>query len=159
MRLVLQPQPDDTESPTMDTSLTYTGWTASLAARGLSVLPSSHAVPVQLWVREGDHVLHLLARGTTVTLRRYHASDLTGLILRSECDCAEHRTAGAGRRTVLAPDAVALAEVVFDGRTKLGWRGVEAGLVDVPTAAALFDRLHAELPQVDAPRAGVTAVA
>ncbi len=129
--------------------LTFTAWTATLAADGYTVLPSSHAVPVQLWLRDGDgQVLHFLARGTRITLRSYRPSDLTGLILRSECDCAEHRTAGAAQRTVLVPGAVPLAESAVDGRRDFGWRGIEAGLLDVPSAAAILDRLLAELSPV-----------
>ena len=126
-------------------SLTFTAWTAALAERGLTVLPSSHAVPVQLWARDRSGVLRFTAQGTRVRLRRYDASDLTGLILRAECDCEEHRTAGAARRTVLAPGATPLAEAVIEGREELGWTGLEAGLLDVATAAVLFDRLLADL--------------
>ena len=129
-------------------SLTFATWVADLSARGHAVLAASHAVPVQLWLREpGDHgtVLHYLARGTRVTLRRYAATDLTALVLRAECDCEEHRTAGAGSRTVLNPGAAAAAEVVFDGARELGWRGYEAGLLDIAGAAAMFDSMLEEL--------------
>lgn len=127
------------------TPLTFSSWTAALAERGLSVLPPSHPVPVELWARDADGVVHFRARGTTVTLRRYQDSDLTGLILRSECDCAEHRTAGAGTRTVLAPGAAPVAEVQIDGAAEFGWRAIEAGRLDVPAAAVLFDLLHERL--------------
>jgi len=130
----------------METPLTFAAWTASLTSRGFTVLPSSHAVPVELWLRTPRHeVLHLRARGTSVTLRRYPAAALAGLILRSECDCEAHRTAGATTRTTLAPGAVAVAEAVYDGATEQGWVGYQAGLVDVATAAALFDRLLSEV--------------
>ncbi|RYU11956.1 hypothetical protein [Nocardioides iriomotensis] len=128
--------------------LTFATWVADLSARGHGVLAASHAVPIQLWLREpGDYgsVLHFLARGTTVTLRRYAATDLTTLVLRSECDCEEHRTAGAGSRTVLTPGAVPVDEVVLDGAALFGWTGFEAGLLDVPTAAELFAELRHEL--------------
>jgi hypothetical protein len=139
----------------MESPLTFTAWSASLTARGFTVLPSSHAVPIELWLRTPhNEVLHLRARGTSVTLRRYAAASLAGLILRSECDCEEHRTAGATTRTTLMPGAVPLAEVVFDGRSELRWTGYEAGLLDIDTAAALFDRL---LPE--AARNAVTRVA
>ena len=128
------------------TTLTYSLWTASLAARGWSVLSPSHAVPVELWLWDGaDTVLHLRARGTTVVLRRFRPDDLTTLTLRSECDCEEHRNAGAAQRTVLAPDAAPSEVVRLDGRIEFGWSGVEAGRLDVPTAAPLLDRLLAEL--------------
>jgi len=129
----------------MTSPLTFASWTAALSARGWTVLSPSHAVPVQLWLRNGDEVLHLLARGTRVVLRRYAATDLTAMILRSQCDCAEHRTAGAGARTVLAPGVAPHSEVALDGRTAFGWTSHEAGLLDVPTAAGIFESLHAQL--------------
>lgn len=128
------------------TPSTFTAWVASLSARGHSVLAASHAVPIQLWLRRQDgSVLHFLARGTRVTLRQYDAADLTSLVLRSACDCEEHRTAGAGARTVLTPGAVPSAELVFDGAETLGWTGYEAGLLDVATAAGMFEEMSGEL--------------
>lgn len=128
------------------TPSTFAAWVAALSARGHSVLAASHAVPIQLWLRRPDgSVLHFLARGTTVSLRRYDAGALTSLVLRSECDCEEHRTAGAGSRTVLTPGAVPVAEVVFDGAGELGWTGVEAGRLTVPAAATMFDEMAARL--------------
>lgn len=141
------------------TPLTFHSWTASLAERGLAVLPPSHAVPAELWARDTEGVLHFQARGTTVTLRRFNSSDLTGLILRSECDCEEHRSAGAGTRTVLAPGARPVAEARIDGASEFGWRAVEAGLLDVPAAAALLDRLLDELSQAEPVNEQATAVA
>jgi hypothetical protein len=126
-------------------SFTFATWTASLAARGWTVLSPSHAVPVSLWLRSGDTVLHLSARGTRVVLRRYAGRDLLGLILRSQCDCADHRTAGASLRLALASTAVPLDEVVLDGAATFGWTSYEAGLVDVPTAAGIFESLLARL--------------
>ena len=129
-------------------SLSFATWVADLSARGHAVLAASHAVPVQLWLREpGDRgtVLHYLARGTRVTLRRYAATDLTTLVLRAECDCEEHRTAGAGSRTVLTPGATPIATVVLDGAKEFGWSGAEAGLLDVATAAELFEGLRTAL--------------
>ncbi|MGN6576565.1 MAG: hypothetical protein ACTHKG_12830 [Nocardioides sp.] len=127
----------------------FTSWTTDLARRGFGVLPASHAVPVELWaVPPGDprSVLHLRARGTRVLLRRYAASDLATLLLRSACDCAEHRTAGADARTVLVPGAVPVAEVAYDGAARHGWRSHEAGLMTVATATLVFDELLALLP-------------
>jgi len=135
----------------MDNPLTFSAWTASLSQRGFTVLPSSHAVPIELWLRTpldgrlGNEVLHLRARGTRVTLRRYSAAALAGLILRAECDCEEHRTAGATTRPALVPGSTPLAEAVYDGAAELGWVGYQAGLLDVPSAAVLFDRLLVEL--------------
>jgi hypothetical protein len=131
------------------TTLTFSTWTAALSARGWTVLSPSHAVPVQLWLRSGDTVLHLLARGTRVVLRRYAASDLTSLLLRSACDCAEHRTAGAVARTVLAPGTLPLEELVLDGRTTFGWTSYEAGLLDVPTAAGVLEALMARMTGIE----------
>jgi hypothetical protein len=134
----------------------FTSWTADLARRGFGVLPASHAVPVELWaVPPGDprSVLHLRARGTRVVLRRYAASDLASAVLRSECDCAEHRTAGAGVRTVLVPGAVPTAEEEYDGARRNGWRSHEAGLMGVPAAAVLFEELLARLPAAPWPAA------
>ena len=137
----------------MDTPLTFATWTAALTARGYTVLPSSHAVPIELWLRTPrNEVLHLRARGVRVTLRRYTAGALAGLILRSECDCEEHRTAGATTRTTLMPGSVPLAEAVYDGAAEAGWVGYEAGLLDVPSAAALFDSLLSELSDTKATR-------
>lgn len=123
--------------------LTFQTWTAALSARGWTVLRPSHPVPVQLWLRAGDEVRHFFARGTRFVLRSYSSSDLTSMILRAECDCAEHRTAGAGHRTVLVPGAVPLDEVVLDGRATFGWSTYEAGLADVPTAAGVLESLLA----------------
>jgi hypothetical protein len=129
-----------------NSSLTFAAWVAALSARGHAVLAASHAVPIQLWLRRHDGtVLHFLARGTRVTLRQYDAGSLTSLVLRSECDCEEHRTAGAGARTVLTPGAVPVDEVVFDGAQALGWSGYEAGLLDLGTAAEMFEEMSAQL--------------
>ncbi len=127
----------------MDTPrLTFSTWTAALRRRGFVVLPASHAVPVQLWLTTPDGcALHFLARGTRLTLRRYAATDLAALVLRSECDCEEHRTAGAAVRTVLATGAAPAAEAVFDGADRRGWRGYEAGLLGVAAAAEIFEEL------------------
>lgn len=136
----------------MTRTTAFAAWTQALAARGFVVLPASHAVPVELWLREpAGTVLHLRARGTTLALRRHAAADLTGLLLRAECDCAEHRTAGARARSVLRPGAVPLAEAVLDGADAFGWRGVEAGLLDVAGAAPLFDALLERLGEGRAP--------
>lgn len=120
---------------------TFAAWLADLEADGLTVL-GAHRVPVQLWLLDVDgSALHLRAAGTRVVLRRYAGGDLTALVLRAECDCAEHRAAGARTRLALDPAAVPVEEAVFDGATLLGWRGVEAGLVDVRTAAAVLEDL------------------
>jgi hypothetical protein len=131
----------------MDTPrLTFSTWTDALTRRGFTVLPTSHPVPVQLWLLTPDgSALRLLARGTRLTLSRYAATDLAALVLRAECDCAEHRAAGATGRTVLTTGATPAAEVTFDGAARRGWRGYEAGLADVATAAEIFEELLVEL--------------
>lgn len=125
---------------------TFTEWLAALAREGHRVLAGSHAVPVRLWLQTVDGaVLHFLARGTRLTLREHRAADLTAMVLRSECDCEEHRTAGAGVRTVLRPGATPTASAVFDGARELGWTSVEAGFVDVAFAAEVLTALMTEI--------------
>jgi hypothetical protein len=132
----------------------FAAWTSRLQRAGYAVLANSHAVPVELWLREpAGTVLVLRARGTRVTLRRYAADSLTGLILRSECDCAAHRQAGGTRRTALTPGATPVEEAAYDGADELGWVGYQAGLLDVASASVLFDRLLQRLP--DEPHAAI----
>ena len=136
-------------SPLAPSPLTFADWSEQLRSRGLLVLPQSHPVPVDLWVRDAaGAVLHLRARGTRVVLRRYDASALATVLLRAECDCAEHRTAGAAGRVVLTPGAQPLAEAVHDGAREAGWTGVDAGRLRVPEAAELFDVLLPRLPEL-----------
>lgn len=118
-------------------------WGRALLPRGLQVLPHSHAVPVDVWMRDHRHdlLLHLRARGTRVTLRAYAGQDLATAILRAECDCAAHRAAGAAHRAVLVPGARPLAEAVYAGESEAGWTGIEAGLLRLDGAAALFELL------------------
>lgn len=128
----------------------FSSWTTALTARGFGVLRPSHHVPVSLWLREsvagGDRVLHFSARGTTLRLAVYAPSDLTTLLLRAECDCAEHRTAGAASRSTLNPGAVATFERMFDGARTLGWRGHEAATLPLIETAGIFEALYASLP-------------
>jgi hypothetical protein len=130
-------------------SFDFTRWTRSLGARGYAVLPSSHAVPVSLWLRDGDpregRVLHFGARGTRLRLAVYEPSDLTTLILRAACDCEEHRQAGATGRVVLNPGAVALEVHELDGASVFGWRGHEAALLPLQDAAGIFESLVARV--------------
>ena len=105
-------------SPSSSTTLSFPAWTRALAARGLTVLPASHAVPISLWLREpdpagdptGGRILHFSARGARFRFAAYRPSDLTTLILRSACDCEEHRTAGGAGRVVLNPGASSRAK-------------------------------------------------
>ena len=129
--------------------MTWAGWTRALTARGYDVLPPSHAVPVSLWLREGtaadDRVLHFSARGTRLRLATYRPSDLTTLLLRAACDCAEHRQAGATGRVVLNAGAVALEVHELDGSEVFGWSGHEAALLTLQETAGLFESLVARL--------------
>lgn len=132
--------------------LTFTRWTRALSVRGYGVLPSSHAVPVSLWLTDtdpggGDRVLHFGARGTRLRLAVYRPSDLTTLILRAACDCAEHRQAGATGRVVLNPGAVPVEVHELDGAAVFGWRGHEAALLPLQEAAGILESLLARLPQ------------
>ncbi len=139
-------------------SLTFASWTRALTARGYDVLPASHAVPVSLWLRDGDpydgRVLHFSARGTRLRLAVYSPADLTTLLLRAACDCAEHRQAGATGRLVLNPGARPSEVHELDGARVLGWTGHEAALLPLAEAAGIFESLLARLPvAVDAPEA------
>lgn len=119
---------------------TLAAWAQALAARGLTVLPSSYVVPVELWLRAADGgVLHVRARGARVTLRVYDASALGAVLVRAECDCEEHRTAGAVLRTTVLPAAVPVAEFTHDGDGL--WTSYEAGLLTVAQAAPVVDAL------------------
>ena len=145
--------------------LNFTGWTRALSTRGYVVLPASHAVPVSLWLREGeragtapDRVLHFVARGTRLRLAVYRATDLTTLLLRAACDCAEHRQAGATGRIVLNPGAEPLEVHEIDGGRVFGWRGHDAALLPLQETAGLFESLVARLAQpAEAPRLAETA--
>ena len=124
----------------------WSRWTAELEGRGIAVLPQSHLVPVDLWLRtSAGEVLNLTGRGTTVRLRSYAETDLTGLLLRAECDCRSHREAGATPRLVLRPGTSALAEASYDGAARHGWTGVHAARLGVPELRPLLDLLLTEL--------------
>ena len=131
-------------------SLTFASWTRALTARGYVVLPTSHAVPVSLWLRDGDpregRVLHFSARGTRLRLAVYAPTDFTTLLLRAACDCAEHRQAGATGRLVLNPGAQPVEQHEFDGARVFGWQGHEAALLPLDQAAGIFESLLARLP-------------
>jgi len=128
--------------------LTFATWTRALRARGYDVLPASHAVPVSLWLGDsaGDRVLHFVARGTRLRLAVHHPTDLTTLLLRAACDCAEHRQAGATGRVVLNPGASPLEIHEIDGAEVFGWRGHEAALLSLQETAGLFESLLARVP-------------
>ena len=126
--------------------LTFAGWTRALGARGYGVLPASHAVPVSLWLRDDagpgeGRVLHYSARGTRLRLAAYRPTDLTALILRAACDCAEHRQAGATGRVALNPGAEPLEVHELDGARVFGWRGHEAALLPLHESAGVLESL------------------
>ena len=132
-------------------ALTFASWTRALSARGYGVLPTSHAVPVSLWLRDGDpitgRVLHFAARGTRLRLVAYRPTDLTTLILRAACDCAEHREAGATGRVVLNPGVEPLEVHELDGAEVFGWTGHEAALLPLQETAGILESLLARLPR------------
>jgi len=140
--------------------LTFSSWTRALSARGYGVLPASHAVPVSLWLRDDapgpgeGRVLHYSARGTRLRLAAYRPTDLTTLILRAACDCAEHRQAGATGRVALNPGAQPLEVHELDGAKVFGWRGHEAALLPLQETAGILESL---LPRLT-PRRGVVEV-
>lgn len=136
--------------------MTFSTWTRSLSGRGYAVLPTSHAVPVSLWLRDGDsvagpgsdRVLHFSARGTRLRLTAYRPSDLTTLLLRAACDCEQHRQAGATGRVVLNPGAEPLEVHELDGAQVFGWTGHEAALLPLQDAAGILESLLPRLSPV-----------
>jgi hypothetical protein len=128
-------------------TLNFASWTRALSARGYGVLPSSHAVPVSLWLRDTDRVLHFSARGARLRLAAYRPSDLTTLMLRAACDCEEHRQAGATGRIVLNPGAQPVEVHELDGAAVFGWQGHEAALLPLRDAAGILESL---LPRLSA---------
>ena len=76
-------------------------------------------------------------------------SDLTTLLLRAACDCAEHRQAGATGRVVLNPGAVALEVHELDGAEVFGWRGHEAACSPSRRPPGLFESLLRASPAGD----------
>ena len=134
-------------------ALTFARWTRALSARGYRVLPTSHAVPVSLWLRDGDpltgRVLHFVARGARLRFVAYLPTDLTTLILRAACDCAEHREAGATGRVTLNPGTEPFEVHELDGAEVFGWTGHEAALLPLQEVAGILESLLARLPQHD----------
>ena len=136
----------------MTTTVTIPSWGDVLAAHGLRALPQSQFVPVDAWLadpRSPSRVLRLTARGTRVRLTAYERSDLTTMLVRAECDCEEHRQAGAAGRVSLRPGAAPVADVVYDGADRAGWTGVAAGLMRADEVAPVLDVLVRDLAEVD----------
>ena len=128
----------------MTISLKPASWADVLSAHGLRVLPHSQLVPIDAWLadpRSPSRLLRLVARGTRVRLTVFDRSDLTTLLLRAECDCEEHRQAGAAGRPALRPGTVPVAEAVYDGAQRDGWTGVEAGHLRPDDVAPLLAHL------------------
>lgn len=141
-------------------------WDAVLTRHGLRALPHSRFVPLDVWLADGHApatLLHLEARGTRVRVTAYDRSDLATLLLRAECDCEEHRMAGAVGRPVLRPGARPLAAAVHDGAEQSGWTGVEAGLLRrdgvAPLLDPLLDRLLPDVRDRLAPHRGALSAA
>jgi hypothetical protein len=140
----------------------FSTWTRVLADRGLSVVPPSHAVPVDVWaLLPGTGALHFRCRGTTASLALYADADLllTEPEVAATCDCgAGHRTARSETRVALRSPARPIAEASYDGRADRGWTSHEAGLLTVAEAASLFDQLLPSLrPDLTPTRHLVTA--
>ena len=123
----------------------FSTWTRVLADRGLSVVPPSHAVPVDVWaLLPGAGALHFRCRGTSATLAQYADADLllTEPEVEATCDCgAGHRTARSESRVALRPGTAPVAVAKYDGRADRGWTSHEAGLLGVAEAAVLFEQL------------------
>ena len=139
-------------------------WITSLAARGLTALPPSTAVPVELYaLLPGGDLLHFRSRGTSVTLRRFAAADVSVVLptayagttpeALSVSDVRSLRDAPGAGRVVLPAAARPTAEVAIDGAARFGWTGFEAGLLPVAVAALLFDELLAALVPAEVARA------
>ena len=107
-------------------------------------------------------MLHYSARGTRLRLAAYRPSDLTTLILRAACDCAEHRQAGATGRVALNPGAEPLEVHELDGAKVFGWRGHEAALLPLQETAGILESLLPRLTPIHnhhpTPRRPVTEV-
>ncbi len=125
---------------------TSTPWADVLNVHALRPLPASIFVPIDAWLadlRTPSRLLRLTARGTSVRLAAYDAGDVTTLLVRAECDCEEHRLAGAVGRPSLAPGATPLDQAVYDGAARAGWTGVAAGRLDRDEVAPILDELYA----------------
>jgi hypothetical protein len=135
----------------MSTPDTFAAWTTELARRGITVLPPSAAVPVELHAALPDgRAVHFRCRGTRVSLRVFAAEDVrlavparagapTELPLTTERWLPLGAAGAAPTRVVFTGQATATAAI--EGGQRWGWRGYEAGLLRVREAALLFDEL------------------
>jgi hypothetical protein len=141
--------------------MTLTDWTADLTARGITVLPPTTAVPVELYaVLPDGRGLHFRCRGTQAVLSVFaaesvriavpvHEATPTELPLLTEvwlpltgltgAQVSEHQPV----RVILSGRPSAATAV--DGRERFGWSGYEAGLLRVRDAQPLFEELLARL--------------
>jgi hypothetical protein len=138
-------------------------WVADLTQRGITVLPPSHAVPVELHgVLPDGRGLHFRCRGTTVTLRVLAVADtqvalpvtvgaptefpvMPDVLLPLAEGLDQARQRGAIARLVFPNDAAPESAAAIDGKARFGWSGYEAGLLSVDAAAPLFDELLARV--------------
>ncbi len=143
--------------------MNFDTWVADLTQRGMTVLPPSHAVPVELHVILPDgRGLHFRCRGTTVTLRLFAVADtrvavpvavsaptefpvVPEVLLPVAEGVDQARMRGAVFRLVFPNDARPQSVDSIDGRTRFGWSAYEAGLLSVEEAAPLFDELLTRL--------------
>ena len=118
-----------------------------LAARGLRLLPGSHAVPVELLVELSDATIaRFTARGTTLRLRHYSPDALRSIVIAAECGCGDHHPQTGPNRITLSSYAVPLTERVLDGELLFGWTHHEAGSLRLADAATHFFTLLETLP-------------
>lgn len=127
-------------------------WTRHLSDRGLRVVPPSHPTPVEVWaLLPGEAgLVHFRCRGRTVTLARYAEADLLFTEAAAACSCDRGCGSDLGDpitppRLTLRPGAGAVGVARYDGASRSGWTGYEAGLLAVDDAAPLFDALLADL--------------
>ncbi len=127
-------------------------WTAALRERDLTPLPASTSVPVELYALLADgRALHFRARGTSVTLRLYAASDVVLAVAVDEPVLTHLPVTGevwhplgsavghVAARAVVVAEPLAVATI--DGRERFGWTSHEAGLLRGVEALPLLDEL------------------
>lgn len=135
-------------------------WTHELRRRGITVLPGSTSVPVELYGLLPDgRAVHFLCRGASVTLRLYAADSVALAVGIRETVRAELPVTGevwlratdvigtATGRAVLLGEPV--AEAVLDGRARFGWTSYEAGLLRGAAALPLFTELLDDVLDAD----------
>jgi hypothetical protein len=129
-------------------------WTTELAQRGITVLPPTTIVPVDMYASLPDGCgLHFRCRGTRVTLSVFAAADVQLAVPVREATptelplTTEIRLPLAGAR-LIESDLVRVvfsgppvASATIDGRRRFGWAGHEAGLLRLGDALPLFDEL------------------